>query len=195
MPLIKIILDTNSYLRLAKSLHPLLNRTFGKSNYCLFIIKDFQKEFNKKPILKSKFYWVNTPEFIENRKKPIKLSPAEQKQFDLAFEIVLDTAKDENLLDKLSLIDIKFITYSHILKSPLVTDDTDMMKLAKEFEIEIFNTLQLLKLMLDNNHITMEKIREIIQYLNYEDDLPKSKKELKKEYKTLFNEDLNVVFK
>lgn len=64
----RILLDSNAYLRLANSFHPLLGEGFGKENYTLHLIPEFQKEFDKNPRLKNKFGWVNQPEYVENRK-------------------------------------------------------------------------------------------------------------------------------
>jgi hypothetical protein len=74
----RILLDSNAYLRLANSFHPLLHESFGKENYTLHLIPEFQKEFDKSPRLKNKFGWVNQPEYIKDlpypsfRKKLIK---------------------------------------------------------------------------------------------------------------------------
>jgi len=48
----KILLDTCSYLRLAESLHPLLDNPFGDDNCCLYVIKEFQAEYDHQPELK-----------------------------------------------------------------------------------------------------------------------------------------------
>ncbi|MCK4967023.1 DNA-binding protein, partial [bacterium] len=61
----KILLDTCSYLRLAKSIHPLLNQTFGNDHYCLYVIEEFQKEYDKNLRLRNKFAWVNDTEYVK----------------------------------------------------------------------------------------------------------------------------------
>ena len=63
MPQLKILIDTCSYIRLAKNIHPLLNQPFGKNNYCLYIIKDFQKEYSQSSRLQSKFNWIEDEEY------------------------------------------------------------------------------------------------------------------------------------
>ena len=63
MSIKRILLDSNVYLRLANSFHPLLNEPFGKGPYALYLIPEFQKEFDKSPRLTNKFGWVNESEY------------------------------------------------------------------------------------------------------------------------------------
>jgi len=63
MPTKNILLDSNAYLRLANSFHPLLHEPFGKDRYALYLILEFQKEFDKNPRLANKFGWVTGGQF------------------------------------------------------------------------------------------------------------------------------------
>lgn len=56
-----VLLDSNVYFRLARSVHPLLNQEFGEHRYCLYVIPDLDAEFRKNPRLRSKFHWVDDP--------------------------------------------------------------------------------------------------------------------------------------
>ena len=76
----RILLDSNAYLRLANSFHPLLNESFGKDKYTLHLIPEFQKEFDKNPRLENKFGWVNQPEYVENRRYRIRVSKSQKEQ-------------------------------------------------------------------------------------------------------------------
>jgi len=67
-----------------------------------------------------------------------------------------------------------------------VTDDADMIEVAKEFNISTYKTLELLKLMMDNDFITMRQIISIASYWIYQNDTPKS---YRKDFKRLFLED------
>src|SRR5690606_4044435 len=42
----KILVDTNSYLRLAQSIHPLLFSEFGPNACCLYVLKELDDELN-----------------------------------------------------------------------------------------------------------------------------------------------------
>ena len=81
----RILLDSNAYLRLANSFHPLLYKSFGNENYTLYLIPEFQKEFNKNPRLKNKFGWVNQPEYIENRKHQLRTIAKEKNDIKITY--------------------------------------------------------------------------------------------------------------
>jgi len=84
----RILLDSNAYLRLANSFHPLLHESFGKQSYVLYVIPEFQKEFDKSPRLKNKFGWVNQPEYVENRKRRIRITRSEKEQVRLTYSYI-----------------------------------------------------------------------------------------------------------
>lgn len=67
MPQSKILVDTNAYLRLAKTIRPLLFVPFGENEYCLYILPELNKELTSRK-LQSKFPWVDEAEYAENRK-------------------------------------------------------------------------------------------------------------------------------
>lgn len=85
-----ILLDSNAYLRIADSLHPLLGESFGEQGYVLYLIPEFEREFNKSQRLKNKFGWVNQRDYIENRKHLIRRTRAQAKQIDLAYSYLDD---------------------------------------------------------------------------------------------------------
>ena len=80
----KLLLDTNAYLRLAYTIHPLLFASFGDENYTLYVIEDFQVEFNRQPRVKKKFAWVNENKFMLNREKFLTMSNKEKKDIKWA---------------------------------------------------------------------------------------------------------------
>ncbi len=176
----KILLDTCSYLRLAKSIHPLLNQTFGNDHYCLYVIEEFQKEYDKNLRLRNKFAWVNDTEYLKNRKEPINISRNQKVEIEESFDLIVHEASEN-----ISKIDIKYLAYADILKIPLVTDDGDMLEFAKDAGIITMTTLNLLKLKLDTNYISIDKVRETVVYWSYISDLPKN---FHKDYKILFGE-------
>jgi hypothetical protein len=84
-----------------------------------------------------------------------------------------------------SKVDIKVLAHAYVLDIPIVTDDSDMLALAQDFNIKTLKTLGLLKLMLDSYYIDMVVVRKIASYWIYEDDRPKS---FSADYKKLFKE-------
>jgi len=83
-------------------------------------------------------------------------------------------------------VDIVGLAYAYVLKIPVVTDDSDMLEVAKEFEISTYKTLELMKLMMDSGFVKMKQIRSIASYWAYQNDTPKS---FRKDFKMLFSED------
>ena len=82
----KILLDSNSYFRLAKSIHPLLDVVFGERDYCLYVLKELDEEYDNNRGLRKKFDWVNSDEYYQNRQKQLSVSKAHRKEIDLTIE-------------------------------------------------------------------------------------------------------------
>jgi len=166
----KILLDTNTYLRLGNSIRPLLGAPFGKENYALFLHKEIQTELNRSSRLKNKFYWVNQEEHIKERKKIITLSKIDKKNIDDIYEFIWNYQNENNY--NLSREDIYCLATALALDIILATDDTNMKITANEYEINILSTLELLKIMVVNKFIERAKVEEITQYWKYNNDFP-----------------------
>ncbi len=180
----KILLDSNTYFRLAKSIHPLLDVVFGKESYCLYVLKELDDEFDRNKRLQTQFAWVEEEEYASNRSKRLTLSKKDRKQIALSTEF-LQQHKIENELG-ISKVDILCLAYGHVLCIPVVTDDDDMLQVAKDFSIQTMKTLELLHLMLNCRHIDMHKIQQIVAYWKYIGDKPGG---FRKDYIRLFRED------
>ncbi len=179
----EILLDTNVYLRLAQSIHPLLFKPFGTRNYTLSIIKGFQVEFDRSTRLKNTFFWVNDPEYRLNRKHELKISKAQKEEVELTKTYLWK----QNISDDLgvSKIDIEALAYARSLNIPIVTDDFGMANLGKTYGIQVWGILDLLELMYKNDHATIDDINAIVGYLFHNNDLPFPSfiKEIKKKFK------------
>ena len=166
----RILLDSNAYLRLANSFHPLLHKSFGKQSYVLYVIPEFQKEFDKNPRLKNKFGWVNQPEYVEDRKRRIRITRSQKEQVRLTYSYIWEHNISQGL--GASRGDVRALAYGAVLGVPVITDDSDMTELGKVFGIEVKGLLDLLKLMYDANRIDIQEIRILLDYLQYNRDLP-----------------------
>ena len=184
MPQSKILVDTNAYFRLAQSIRPLLKVEFGEPKYCLYVTKELQDEYDKNPRLRNNFSWENDPEYAENRSHRLQLSRKEQKEIGDTFDFIFDHAR--TAYPGVSRVDVVVLAHAYVLGIPVVTDDGDMLALAEDFEVKTFKTLDLLKLMLDCEHLDTVKVREIAGYLEYQSDKPK---DFRADYKRLFKED------
>jgi hypothetical protein len=181
----RILLDSNAYLRLANSFHTLLHESFGKQDYMLYVIPEFQKEFDKNPRLKNKFGWVNQSEYVENRKHRIRIKRSQKEQIHLTYSYLWEHNISQGL--GASRVDVRALAYGAVLGVPVVTDDSDMTELGKVFGIEVKGLLDLLKLMYDSNQIDFQEIKTLLDYLQYNKDFPypNFKKDVMKAFKDL----------
>lgn len=181
MAQVKILLDTNTYLRLAQSIHPLLGIPFGENNFTLYIHSEIETELNRNSRLQNKFYWSENEEYRENRKKRLNIAKQLQKEIENTYEHIWEFQKDENF--GLSREDIYCISTSLELEITLVTDDQAMVRVCKEFGVEVISTLGLMNIMVANSHIKLDHVKQIIEYWKYENDLPAN---FKNEFNRLF---------
>ena len=166
----RILLDSNAYLRLANSFHPLLNESFGDKNYTLHLIPEFQKEFDKSPRLKNKFGWVNQPEYVENRRSRIRIPKSQKEQIRHTYSYLWQHNISEGI--GASRVDVRALAYGDVLEITIVTDDSDMTELANVFGIEVMGLLELIQLMVHAKRVALRDIEALLDYLEYIKDLP-----------------------
>ncbi len=178
-----LLIDSCSYFRLAQSIIPLLKTKYCEEGYCLCVINELDDEYKKNNRLSNKFSWASQSEYIENREKCFCLKSQIRSEIQTATFFIRETAQDEKF--GVSRIDIIALSYCYTLKIPIVTDDSDMLLLAKEYEISSFTSLQLLKTLYDCNVIDIAKVKSIAAYWVYQNDTPKS---YKIDFEKIFNE-------
>jgi hypothetical protein len=186
MPQSKILVDTNAYLRLAKTIRPLLFMPFGDNEYCLYILPELNDELANRR-LQSKFPWVDEKEFTENRKHFPQIGKKQKKSIQRTFEYVWDYVQTELLGP--SRVDALYIAYALELDVPVVTDDQDMTELAKAFDAQAMPTLELLKIMLDCGHTDIITINGLVEYWKYFADMPAN---FKVDYQRLFGSQFSL---
>jgi hypothetical protein len=180
MPQSKILVDTNTYLRLAKTIRPLLFVPFGTNEYCLYILPELNKELASHK-LQSKFHWITEAEFDENRKHFPAIGRKQKKSIEQTFDYLWDHVQTE--LPGPSRVDALYIAYALELDIPVVTDDQDMTELAQAFDAKVMPTLALLKIMLDCGHTDLKTINGLCDYWRHITDLPAN---FKADYQRLF---------
>ena len=181
----KILLDTNSYLRLAENLHPLLFQSYGKEDFTLYAHKDLRDECMRQPRLANKFDWITLEKYEENRKRPLSMSKEKHAEIDANFDFMWGHVLSTGLTP--SKIDTRILATALALGIRVVTDDQGMLDLAAEYEVETWTTLELMKSMIDAQHITIEQVRRVVQQWVYDKDLPAKK--LRLPYRAFFGED------
>jgi hypothetical protein len=184
MPACNIIVDSCSYFRLAQSIRPFLKNPFGKNRHCLGVVEELDKEYEKSPTLKNKFFWVVQKEYSDNRKDCFSPTRSERSEINHTFFFIREFSRESQF--SVSEVDIKGLSYAYVLKIPVVTDDAEMLEVAKEFDIQTYKTLELMKLMKDSGLVKMKQVRSIVAYWAYQNDKPIS---FRKDFKRLFDED------
>jgi len=176
----KILVDTNSYLRLAKTVNPLLFTPFGEPQYCLYVIPELNRELSTRRLM-SKFPWVDGAEYSQNRKHFPTVGRKVRKSISQNFEFIWEHVQTD--FPGPSKVDALYIAYALELSVPVVTDDLDMTELATVFEAKVLSTLEVLKIMLDHEHVDMKTIDGMVDYWRYMSDRPAN---MEKDYTRLF---------
>ena len=157
----RIIADSCSYFRLAEKVHPFLQVIFGAERFCIIVCPELDAEYSRNARLKSKFAWVKNPQYAENRKNSLVVSVDEYKRVWDTRVFVADTAVDLGLAT--SQVDVMAISYGIELNAPIITDDLEMVVLAKAYNVKVYSTLQIMHTMVVSDHITMEKASGIVK--------------------------------
>jgi hypothetical protein len=188
----EILLDSVSYFRLAYSIRPLLRGSIGTDpRYTLFVLPALDDEFRSSARLQHKFGWVNDNEFKEDRAaKRYKLSRKPDEQAHKAVNYLARYADDEEL--NVSLEDLKALAVGYVKSIPVVTDDINMAKVAEAHDIACWSTIKLLKLMHSSGKIDDAKVKEILEYLQCENDLPAPLTRLREVFKEYFGTDCPI---
>ncbi len=187
MPQKPILIDSNSYFRLARYIHPFLNKPIFSNTYRLYIVKELEDEYRKSKRLMVKFDWVYEEQFVENRKVGIITIPKKKKEdIKIAYDIIHSVKKEKNFSTQ--YYDIHSLAIAHVFEIGIVTDDKDMLHLANIFKIKKYNTIQLLKKLHLNRDIGIEDVKNIICRWKKENDLPSN---CKKDYEKYFNDNFD----
>ena len=166
-----ILLDSCSYFRLGLPFHPILVRLLGDPEYVLMVIEELDRECARSSRLRTKFWWANSEEHRNERKSNCySLRGKKAKDAALVFSYIDQYAKDNNI--GVSLIDKRVLSATYTANGYVVTDDVDMQSVAAAFGIKVFSTLQLLQLLYERGRVKVEEIDSVIEYWNYENDLP-----------------------
>ncbi len=183
----KIIVDTNSYFRLAENIHPLLCQPFGDEAFTLYMHAELNAEFRSSPRLRTKFSWAATGEFRENRKRSLSISNQNRVEIDNTFEYMWEHVEEEFHEQRgkgPSRTDTLIIATAAVLDIRVVTDDQDMIELAEMYGVHQITSLELLKLMLDHRHIGFAEVERVVSQWQHDKDTPYAN--WKSEYQRLF---------
>lgn len=179
----KILIDSNSYFRLAQNIHPLLAEPFGKEQYTLYAHRELTLELKRQPRLRNKFHWAFESIYVENRSHTLFLSKKQQAEIHLTYEYMWEHVQEQKLGP--SPVDTRILATAAELNMRVVTDDQDMLAMAELYGVHAITSLELMKLMLDSLHIDKESVRRVVAQWNYDNDRPANFAE---QYQALFDE-------
>ena len=173
-----VLLDTNTYLRLAKRIRPLLGVKFGQKDYVLTVLKDVEDEVRRNRTLRFKFPWFDDEAFGKERDAAqVRLKATER----LALENAQSILRGHVLVDvdryttggrqPPSDTDCRVLAFGQVRDAIVVTDDLGMHLLADDFELPIWHGWQLLAKMKTAKLVENDLVREIYAALERNGDL------------------------
>ena len=128
-----------------------------------------------------KFSWAFDPDFIKGRKRTITVSRKQKKEISDVYDYMWGSFKETGV----SEIDVKAAATAQVLKVQLVSDDIGVKNVAEEYGVTCLSTVKMLHIMQQRGHITMDRVRATVQYLQYDNDTCYS---FEAEYVELFQE-------
>lgn len=189
------LVDTNSYLRVAKSSSSILGDHEGLQ---LRLIAEIANECNRSARLQKLWPWLQEPPHPETRAKYTlgfskpELALVEQSKRELKGP--LEDALDDFAVRKkqrgdfravLSPPDLAVFCTAEALQFGVVTDEEPMSVACKEFEIPHMSTLQLLFQLTELDVLSRAQVDTMVRFWQFEKDTPKG---WRVQYKRLFGE-------
>ena len=174
----EVLLDTNTYLRLAKRIRPAVGRQFGQVPYVVVILKAVEEEVHRNPKLQFKNPWFDEPEFARERMaKQTRLSAAEKQDMKLVQDVLMGTVQLD--IDKYTshgrsppgATDCWLLAYGQVKGAVVVTDDLGMHTLAAEVGLKIWHGFELLAKLKSAKVVDNDLVRDIYDALERNGDM------------------------
>ena len=190
----EVLLDTNTYLRLAKRIRPAVGRQFGQVPYVVVILKAVEDEVHRSPRLKFHNPWFDEPEFAQERLAKQKRWSADDKSaMTLVQDVLLGMVQME--VDKYTShgrhppgpTDCWLLAYAQVKNAVVVTDDLGMHTLASEAGLKVWHGFELLAKLKTAKVVDNELIREIYDALERNGDMTETWRQAKhREFARIF---------
>jgi hypothetical protein len=184
----EVLLDTNTYLRLAKRIRPAVGRQFGQVPYVLVILKVVEDEVHQSSKLRFNNPWFDKPEFAQERlAKQVRLSAADKAQIELVKGVLLGIVQLD--LEKYTShkrsppgrADCWLLAYGQVKDAIVATDDLGMHTLAAEAGLKVWHGYELLAKLKTAKVVDNDKVREIYEALEANGDLTATWRQAKHE--------------
>lgn len=190
----EVLLDTNTYLRLAKRIRPAVGRQFGQVPYVVVILKAVEDEVHRSPRLKFHNPWFDEPEFAQERlAKQKRLSADDKSAMTLVQDVLLGMVQME--VDKYTshgrhppgATDCWLLAYAQVKNAVVVTDDLGMHTLASEAGLKVWHGFELLAKLKTAKVVDNELVREIYDALERNGDMTETWRQAKhREFARIF---------
>ena len=194
------LVDTNSYVRIAKSTQVILG---DHGQLELRLIPEIANECNRSTRLKNVASWLTHPPHPQIRQNwTLQLDAQSKKSIKEAKFDLKDALDDclENFAEKrkakgdfrnvLSAADLAIFFTAYALGAGMVTDEGPLTHACREFDVPHYTSLELLKHLNDTQVISSALVSSIVKFWQYEDDAPSN---WKKQYIKLFGHPLPLL--
>lgn len=183
----KYLIDSNTYFRLGDNLCPLFPKiiTLGKESFCTCILGGTFQEYLYQHRLRSKFDWVfNTRQVVDRKQGRLRIQKHEASSIRITKDFVFEGSKEMGL--GCSPFDAECLATAMEKNLVLVTDDLDLVSLAKEYDCPVLSSIQLLGLLYENSQISKQDIVDTIDIWIWLEDLPS---QWQQDYSSVFGEE------
>ena len=190
----EVLLDTNTYLRLAKRIRPAVGRQFGQVPYVVVILKAVEDEVHRSPKLCFKNPWFDEHEFAQERMaKQTRLTFAAKQEMKLVQDVLLGTVQLD--IDKYTsqgrsppgATDCWLLAYGQVKGAIVVTDDLGMHTLAAETDLKVWHGYELLAKLKTAKVVDNDLVRAIYDALERNQDMTETWRKAKhREFARIF---------
>jgi hypothetical protein len=182
-----VLLDTNTYLRLAKRVRPFVGRQFGQVPYVMTIHKVTEDEVHRNPHLQFRNPWFDQIEHTQERMaKQVRLTAVEKAQIEVAQSVLLGWVRMDvgrftsHGRSPPGEADCWLLAFGQVRPAVVVTDDLGMHELVKDFpDIKVWHGYELLAKLRTAKVVNDALIRDIYEALEANGDLTKTWREAK----------------
>ena len=182
-----VLLDTNTYLRLAKRVRPFVGLEFGQVPYMLTILKVTEDEVHRNPHLQFRNPWFDQTEYAQERMaKQVRLTASEKAQVEAAQSVLLGWVRMD--VDRFTSYgrsppgeaDCWLLAFGQVRPAVVVTDDLGMHELVKDFpDIKVWHGYELLAKLRTAKVVNDTLIRDVFEAPDVNGDLTKIWREAK----------------
>ena len=161
---------------------------FGQKKYLLTVLLDVEREVKRSQRLSFRNPWFDEDELAEERDaQRVRLSKQEKSEIDAMQSVMLAYVREnvhlfvngEHASQPPGKVDCFCLAFGEVRGAIVVTDDLGMHKLASEFGLKTWHGYEVLAKMLTAKVIDKEKVREVYNALEANDDLTRTWKEAK----------------